>query len=146
MALEFLSPIHKATRQIGECLRPSCDELDLGTAEGHLVSYVAAYGPCSISTLTRVFGTKPSTLTSMLDRLENRGLVHRRLSPEDRRSFQIDMTAEGRRVADRLRVALEALEAAIRAKATLRDREGFRAVMEAIAALTIHEPIRRENR
>ncbi|MBX9389957.1 MarR family winged helix-turn-helix transcriptional regulator [Streptomonospora nanhaiensis] len=39
-------------------------------------------------------------MTNRLDRLEEAGLVERRLSPTDRRSFRVRLTAEGRAVVD----------------------------------------------
>jgi DNA-binding MarR family transcriptional regulator len=39
-------------------------------------------------------------MTNRLDRLESAGLVERRLDPEDRRSFQIALTAKGHEVID----------------------------------------------
>lgn len=44
-------------------------------------------------------------MTTRLDRLEEAGLVLRSLDSEDRRSFQVDLTDQGRQLADR---ALEA--------------------------------------
>lgn len=45
---------------------------------------------------------RPSTLTSVVDRLERRGLVRRELDPADRRSFRVQLTVDGR--AARVRV------------------------------------------
>ncbi|MGV9775365.1 MarR family winged helix-turn-helix transcriptional regulator [Streptosporangium sp. NPDC003464] len=39
-------------------------------------------------------------MTNRLDRLEAAGLVERRLDPDDRRSFLVALTGEGRRVVD----------------------------------------------
>ncbi len=43
-------------------------------------------------------GIPQSTLTSAIDRLENRGLVRRMISDRDRRSFVPEVTGAGRRV------------------------------------------------
>ena len=37
-----------------------------------------------------------STLTSVVDRLERRGYVHRAISPRDRRSFELILTEDGK--------------------------------------------------
>ena len=76
--LRLLSPIHKATRQIHLHLEPEFRRLGVSTVEGHLLSYLLGYGPCPITELNRVFGFKRSTATSILDRLETRGLVMRK--------------------------------------------------------------------
>jgi len=139
LALQFLSPIHKASRQIAVYLERDLDERDIASAEGHLLSYLRSYGPCPVGELHRVFGHKRSTLTSILDRLCDRGFVCRRVDPEDRRSVLVELTARGRREADRVQVVLETLEEAIRSRVRARDLEGFRAVMAAIGGVTAVE-------
>jgi DNA-binding MarR family transcriptional regulator len=136
LKFSFLSPIHKATRQIGLHLTAPCDAEGVSTAEGHLLSYLRSYGPCSIGALLRVFGHKPSTATSMLERLVSRGLVTRGASPDDRRVVLVGLTRRGEAAADRLRRRLQALEAAIRSRVDGREIEGFEAVMRAIEDAT----------
>ena len=136
MALEFLSPLHKASRQLSVYLETPLGEPGLSTAEGHLITYLNSYAPASIGELVRVFGIKQSTFTSMLDRLEQAGLIRREMNPGDRRSFLIHITDAGREMAERSTRALEALEAEIRARIGDRDLEGFQAVMRAIEEVT----------
>lgn len=44
----------------------------------------------------------PTNLTRILDQLERRGLVRREPSPDDRRSYRLKVTAEGREIDRRL--------------------------------------------
>src|SRR3954447_24922878 len=97
--LRLLSPIHRASRQVGLYLESRCSELGVSTPEGHLLSYLASYSPCPVGEIGRVFNLKGSTLTSMLDRLEERGLVERRPNRDDRRSFLVDLAKPGERIA-----------------------------------------------
>ena len=133
----FLSPIHKATRQIGLYLEAPCAAEGVSTAEGHLLSYLRSYGPCSIAALLQVFGQKPSTATSMLNRLVKQGLIGRGEDPKDRRVVLIRLTKRGTVVADRLRDRLIAFEAAIRSRVVEREIEGFRAVLSAVEAVAL---------
>lgn len=132
----FLSPIHKASRQIGLHLAAPCDAEGVSAAEGHLLSYLRSYGPCSIGSLLRVFGHRPSTATSMLERLAARGLITRDASAEDRRVVLVGLTRKGSAAADRLRRSLRALEEAIRSRVDRQEIEGFLAVMRAIEDAT----------
>jgi len=134
MALTFLSPLHRATRQIGLWFESHLTEL--AGAEGHLLSYLVPYGPCTVSELVRVFGSKHSTMTSLLDRLEKRGLLERKDNPGDKRSFLVGLTAKGRKAAARVNVLVEEIEREIGKRVTKRDLEGFRKVMDAIAEAT----------
>jgi DNA-binding MarR family transcriptional regulator len=136
MALEFLSPLHKASRQITVYLESRSGGEALSSTEGHLLTYLRGYAPAPIGELVRVFGIKQSTFTSILDRLEKAGLVRRELNPHDRRSFLIHVTDHGRELAERSTRELEAFEAELRSRVSPRDVEGFHAVMRAIEEIT----------
>jgi DNA-binding MarR family transcriptional regulator len=136
MPLQFLSPIHKASRQITIYLERATVELGVSPAEGHLLSYLRTYAPCPVSELERVFGHKPSTLTSMLDRMAERNLLTRKINPSDRRSFTIELTPDGRKLAANIQKMLEAFEQRVKDRITERQSAGFRAVMGAIADVT----------
>jgi len=136
MPLRYLSPIHKAVRQITLYLEPQCSELGVSPAEGHLLSYMRTYAPCPILEILRVFGTRPSTMTSMLERLEERGLILRKPDPDDRRSVLVSLTREGKGVAERIERMLRDLEGRIGTRVGKRELAGFRTVMGAVEAAT----------
>src|ERR1700710_1627982 len=104
--------------------------------EGHGLTYLRSYAPTPIGELVRVFGIKQSTFTSLLDRLEKAGLLSREINREDRRSFLIHISDEGRELAERLNRSLETLEQEIRERVGSRDVEGFKAVMGAVDEIT----------
>jgi MarR family transcriptional regulator, organic hydroperoxide resistance regulator len=136
MALDFLSPLHKASRQISVYLESRTRELGVSPIEGHVLTYLRSYAPASIRDLVRVFGIKQSTFTSLLDRLEQDGFVRRSINPEDRRSFLIHITDEGKELAARLNRLLRSLEDDIRERVEGRDVKGFHAVMGAVEDIT----------
>lgn len=136
MPLLFLSPLHRATRQIGIHLAGSMASLGLQNPEGHLLSFLRSYAPVPISELARVFGFRKSTLTSLLDRLERRSLIAREPHPRDRRSTLIRLTDAGRRAAEEVQRPVDELERAIRAAVTDEELHGFRRVLDAIAEVT----------
>ncbi|HEX7185030.1 MAG TPA: MarR family transcriptional regulator [Thermoanaerobaculia bacterium] len=136
MALDFLSPLHKASRQISVYLETHTRDLGVSPIEGHVLTYLRSYAPTPIGELVRVFGLKQSTFTSLLDRLEKAGLVRREINRDDRRSFLIDISDSGRELAERLNRLLEALEDEIRERVSARDMKGFQAVMSAVEEIT----------
>ncbi|HEX7240889.1 MAG TPA: MarR family transcriptional regulator [Longimicrobiaceae bacterium] len=136
MALEFFSPLHKASRQLSVYLESLTQEMGVSPTEGHVLSYLRSYAPAPVGELVRVFGIKQSTFTSILDRLEGAGWVRREINPDDRRSFLIHVTAEGVELAERLNRLLETLEREIRERVGARDVEGFRAVTGAVEEVT----------
>jgi Transcriptional regulators len=132
----FLSPMHKATRQIGLHFEHRTPNRNLSPQEGHLLTYLRVYAPAPVGDLVRIFGVKASTMTSMLDRLESLGLTERNLNPDDRRSFMVSLTSAGRSAADEMQKFVEQTERDINKRVSKRDIEGFDAVMKAIAEVT----------
>jgi DNA-binding MarR family transcriptional regulator len=131
--LSLVPPVHRATHRIGLFLQATRPALGLSQGEAHLLAELHASGTSSVGDLHRAFAHRRSTLTGILDRLEEQGLVRRRLRPEDRRSFAVELTAGGRGIAARTARRLEALERAVRRRVTAADLRGFAAVVEALA-------------
>jgi DNA-binding MarR family transcriptional regulator len=142
----FLSPMHKATRQIGLLFEQHAANNNLLPQEGHLLTYLRVYAPAPVGDLVRIFGVKGSTMTSMLDRLERLGLTERAVNPDDRRSFVVTLTAKGKTLADQVQEFVEETERNITRRVSKRDVDGFDAVMKAIAEVTgvIVRPERRK--
>lgn len=55
-------------------------------------------GPRSMSELAALLGVRLSTMTGVVDQLEGKGLVERVDHPEDRRSLQVRLTSEGKKL------------------------------------------------
>ncbi|WMX49110.1 MarR family winged helix-turn-helix transcriptional regulator [Streptomyces roseicoloratus] len=56
--------------------------------------------PYGMGELGAVLGLAKSSLTGLVDRTAQRGLVRREPDPEDGRAVRIELTGEGRRIAD----------------------------------------------
>jgi DNA-binding MarR family transcriptional regulator len=123
-------------RQIALYLESKCAALGVTAAEGHLLSYLRSYAPCPITEIVRVFGIRPSTMTSILERLDERGLLTREPDAEDRRSVRISLTREGMVVADRINRLVRDLEERIGKRVRPTQLAGFRSVMGAVEAAT----------
>ncbi len=134
--LWLLSPLHKASRQITVHLTAICAGYGVSVAEGHLLTYLASYGPCPIAELSRVFGLSGSTLTGMLDRLAAGGQLLRGLNAADRRSYLIELTPAGRETALALNARLAGFEAEVRSRLGEEQVAGFKAVMDAVEDVT----------
>jgi len=63
----------------------------------------------------------PAALTRMLDILVDKGFAKRQASKRDRRTFDIYLTVEGNRLANRMRISLQELEKII--NQTLKEDE-----------------------
>ena len=133
----LLSPVHAAYRTLAREVEECVKEVD--SAEGHMLSYVLRYGPCTVGKLADVFGIKGATLTGQLDRLERRELLKRRLNPDDRRSFLIAVAPKGRSLVRRIGAKVMRLEAAVQKQISQKDYAGFMRVIEAIRSLNAME-------
>jgi DNA-binding MarR family transcriptional regulator len=141
MALRLIDHLHRATHQVGLYVHRELSEIAISQAEAHVLSFLSASAraPCSIADVHRSFGHRRSTLTSILNRLEDRGLVAREIHPEDRRSYLLRLTPEGRPLASKARRTLERLEAGALSRVGEQQVDGFVAVIEAIQATAAEE-------
>jgi DNA-binding MarR family transcriptional regulator len=131
MPLRLVPSVHRATHRIGLYLA-SLDEGGLSQGEAHILAQLAASGPAAIKELHRGLAHKRSTLTSILDRLVERGLITRDVGAADRRTFVITPTAKGRRAADRVHQHLVELERAVARRVTAAEVKAFRLVIAAL--------------
>lgn len=130
--LRLILEVHRATHRIGLFLETAVPPLDVSQGEAHLLTWLLEAGDSPMSALHAAFAHKRSTLTSYVDRLEAKKLVRRELRAEDRRSFQVCLTAAGKALAARVHRHLETLEAAVLEKVGERDVEGFTKVLAAL--------------
>ena len=124
--------LHRATHATLGALQARLTDLDLTGSEINALANLADGQPRSIRDLAAVTATKPTTLTSVLDRLVRRGFVVRQLDPADRRSFLVSLTDAGWPAADAVRAAIRDIELAALATVTGADLAGFRIVTQAI--------------
>ena len=85
-------------------------ELDLTAAEINTLANLADGEGCTVSRLAALVGARPTTLTSVLDRLERRGHVTRGAVAGDRRSILVELTGSGRAAARTIRRTIADLE------------------------------------
>jgi DNA-binding MarR family transcriptional regulator len=124
--------LHRATHATLGALQAALADLDLTASEINALANLADGRARSIGELAADTATKPTTLTSVLDRLARRGYIERQLDPADRRSFLVSLTDDGRQAADAASAAVGDLERAVLATITSANLAGFRAVTHAI--------------
>jgi DNA-binding MarR family transcriptional regulator len=105
---------------------------NLTAAEINALANLGEGGTLSVRELSDRTGTRASTLTGILDRLENRGYLTRELDAADRRSFRLPLTEAGQAVATRVLAAVADLERAALAGLTASQIAGYHAVLTAL--------------
>jgi MarR family transcriptional regulator, organic hydroperoxide resistance regulator len=131
-----LLALQRATHATLQVLAAELADLDLTASEINALANLADGRGRTVSELGAAVGIRPTTLTSVLDRLERRGHISRGTRPGDRRVVLIGLTASGQAAADTIRRAISALEA--RALATLPAAAiaGFRDALEALTEVS----------
>jgi DNA-binding MarR family transcriptional regulator len=76
--------------------RRGLEEKGLTTVQAHALMQMAEAPPGPMSKLADRLGVDPSWVTGLVDRLEQRGEVARRASPDDRRVKIVELTRVGR--------------------------------------------------
>jgi MarR family transcriptional regulator, organic hydroperoxide resistance regulator len=131
----LLHTLERASQAVSRLLARKLAELDLTEAEGHVIFHIVEIGPeqlAGIPDLNRAFGMRPSTLTAVLDRLERRGLIRRRVNPKDRRSSLLIPTSAGLDAAREVAGVFDAIEARALGTVSEEDLAGFAALITAI--------------
>jgi DNA-binding MarR family transcriptional regulator len=128
----IIAALERATHAVALWGERAFGEHGLTQAEIHVLGHLARVGECSINDLHRGFGHKRSTLTSILDRMEKRGLIRRQVHPRSRRSILIVPTDEGRVMAARIGAAIDAMAEAIVHQVRPGDVEAFYRVIASI--------------
>src|SRR5262245_33294387 len=77
---------------------PTSDEFELSPTQCHVLHLIEPGQPLPMGRLAQTLVCHASNVTGLVDRLEARGLVQRRLSADDRRVKVLELTAEGSRL------------------------------------------------
>ncbi len=107
-------------------------ELELTPPQAGLLRRLAGGPPSSQQELARDLGAAPSRLVSYLDDLEHRALVERRPGP-DRRVNEVSLTADGRRLVQRLNRVARGHEQQITAGLSTQQRQELQALLSTVA-------------
>jgi DNA-binding MarR family transcriptional regulator len=135
--LDFVAELHRAVHAVGLYLDARLGG-EVSQPEALVIMQLSARGSSTINEVHRAFLHRRSTLTSVLDRLESKGLVRRRSDQNDRRSVRLELTARGTRVAEAIATAFGELRAGVEAEDTIgaRDVARVRAVAEKASTMT----------
>jgi DNA-binding MarR family transcriptional regulator len=127
----LLGRAHLAHRRIAEA---ELAALGLRPKEFGALSVLAAEGPLSQQRLGERMGVDRTTMVAVCDALEDKGLVERERSPEDRRAYALSTTGEGRRALARATRAAERAEARSLAGIPEADRRRLKELLRELAA------------
>jgi MarR family transcriptional regulator, organic hydroperoxide resistance regulator len=124
--------LQQATHRTLHALSAALADLNLSGAEINALANLGEGGTLNVRQLSERTGTRASTLTGLLDRLENRGYLSRELDPADRRSFLLPLTEAGQAAATRVLTAIADLERDALSRLSAAQIAGYHAVIAAL--------------
>ncbi|MFE7602170.1 MarR family winged helix-turn-helix transcriptional regulator [Streptomyces sp. NPDC057494] len=128
-----LLALQRATHATLQILATELVDLDLTPSETNALAILADGRGRTVSELGAAAGTRPTTLTSVLDRLERRGHLTRGTRPGDRRVVVVELTESGRLTADTIRRTITEVETRALDGLSAEAVAGFHAVLRALA-------------
>lgn len=130
--------VNRAARRFDALAAEVLSDDDLSFLEGLTLAAVFFEAPKTIkpSQLAEAFGTTRGNVSHCVSSLEAKGLLQRRIDPEDARAYQLALKPQGKRCALRVIAALDKLQREFEAEIgksslgemlkTLRKLEGIR--------------------
>ncbi len=131
-SLGVILALQQATHATLHALGARLSGLDLAPPDINLLANLADGQRRTAGALATATATRPTTLTSALDRLARRGYLVRDVDPADRRSFLISLTPSGQAAAQTVAAAVGDLERQALATVTEADVAGFHALTSAL--------------
>jgi DNA-binding MarR family transcriptional regulator len=113
MSASLLLLLKQAERRIERRLRPILADFDLSLEQWRVMSALADEPGQPMSTLAAQAVLPNASLTRHVDKLVARGLVVRRIHPDDRRRVVTALSPVGTTVAERLRAEERRIESAL---------------------------------
>ena len=122
--------LHRAAQHMRVGLDEAAQEHGLTGARDWIVLSALAAGPRQTQlALAQSLGLDKTTMTSLLDRMESRGLITRSTDRNDRRARIPELTEEGRRVQAKVTSARDCVEAGLLSGFTADEQSQLRGLL-----------------
>ena len=101
--------IEQVYRRLEQVYERLISPLGLSVLEWYALRALYAEDGLSASHLAHLVCRHPSSMTALLDRMEEKGLVRRQVDEHDRRSVRVFLTAAGQRLEPQIRAVIDDL-------------------------------------
>ena len=101
-ALKLWVVLNRASRAVADRLRGKIDEEGLSPSEFGVLEVLFSKGRQLVGELGSLILLTSGSMTYVIDKLQERGLVQRRPCPGDRRALHVELTDQGRELIARI--------------------------------------------
>lgn len=134
MAGHLIRRLHQQSTQVFQAQTQAAG-FDLTSVQFAALDAIAEQPGIDQASLAAAISFDRATIGGVIDRLEQKGLLQREVSAQDRRARCLSLTREGERLLAAVRPVVEGLQAEILAPLTRKERETFMALASKALAL-----------
>jgi DNA-binding MarR family transcriptional regulator len=127
MAGHLIRRLHQQSTQVFQS-RTQAAGFDMTSVQFAALDAIAQQPGIDQASLAATIGFDRATIGGVVDRLEQKGLLQRSVSAQDRRARELQLTVEGKRLLKACRPVVESLQAEILAPLTAAERKAFMAL------------------
>jgi len=127
MAGHLIRRLHQQSTQVFQS-RTQAAGFDMTSVQFAALDAIAQQPGIDQASLAATIGFDRATIGGVVDRLEQKGLLQRSVSAQDRRARELQLTADGKRLLKASRPVVESLQAEILAPLTAAERKAFMAL------------------
>jgi DNA-binding MarR family transcriptional regulator len=124
---------------VGRLAHTAADGCDLGSPERARLLYGLKAGPVRAGRLAQRAKLSPSSITELVEGMEQEGMVRREPDPEDRRAVRVNLTPEGRRQLQRFEQTAAVALADALASLTAAQRQRVRAAFNDLRHVIVND-------
>ncbi len=127
--------IDVALRNIDAIYKQKIEPLDLTIVEWYIMRLLYEEDGQMASRLAEGTGRTATSFTPILDKLQNKGFIERRLHPADRRAIKIYLTDKGKGLEEQIKGSLE-IDNKFTQQFSEKDLQAFLQVIESLQSMT----------
>lgn len=125
-----------ALRSVDEIYKNETKELNLAVIEWYILRVLYEQDGQMASHLAKAVGRAATSFTPILDQLENKGLIERRMHPSDRRGVQIYLTTKGKALKQQVHAIAERVEKKLSQRIPDKDWQSYQQVVANFQSLS----------
>ena len=118
-----------ALRNVDEIYKHELKELNLAVIEWYILRVLYEQDGQMASHLAKAVGRAATSFTPILDQLERKGFIERRMHPSDRRGVQIYLTSKGQALRQQVQAVADRVEQKLSQRIPAKDWQSYQHVL-----------------